>query len=118
MTRIAAYVPDLIDRSKVAAAAHGVTFVERPEELSSLEADLVVLDLSRPGAVDVIPRLTARTLGFGRHTQRELLEACREWARPPAGLRTVRTRAPNSRSYTIRGLISRATGRLGARHEM
>jgi len=78
MTRIAAYVPDLIDRSKVAAAAHGVTFVERPEELSSLEADLVVLDLSRPGAVDVIPRLTARTLGFGRHTQRELLEAARQ----------------------------------------
>jgi len=77
VTRIAAYVPDLMDRSKVAAAAEGVTFVTRPDELASVPADLVVLDLSRPGAVDVIPRLTARTVGFGRHTQRELLEAAR-----------------------------------------
>ncbi|MFE1412198.1 alpha-ketoglutarate-dependent dioxygenase AlkB family protein [Streptomyces sp. NPDC058746] len=37
-----------------------------------------------PGAVHV-----PDWLGEGR--QRELLEACREWARPPAGLRTVRT---------------------------
>jgi DNA oxidative demethylase len=37
-----------------------------------------------PGAVHVPDWLTA-----GR--QRELLEACRDWARPPAGLRTVRT---------------------------
>jgi hypothetical protein len=77
MTRIAAYVPDLMDRSKVAAAAQGVTFVGRPDELVSVDADLVVLDLSRPGAVDVIPLLTARTVGFGRHTQRELLDAAR-----------------------------------------
>jgi hypothetical protein len=77
VTRIAAYVPDLIDRSKVAAAAPVVTFVDRPEELASVEADLVVLDLSRPGAVDVIPLLTSRTIGFGRHTQRDLLDAAR-----------------------------------------
>jgi hypothetical protein len=77
VTRIAAYVPDLIDRSKVAAAAPGITFVARPDELASVDADLVVLDLSRPGAVDVIPRIQARTLGFGRHTQRELLDAAR-----------------------------------------
>ncbi|WP_329388685.1 alpha-ketoglutarate-dependent dioxygenase AlkB [Streptomyces sp. NBC_01351] len=37
-----------------------------------------------PGAVHV-----PDWLGAGR--QRELLDACREWARPPAGLRTVRT---------------------------
>ncbi|WP_030147117.1 MULTISPECIES: alpha-ketoglutarate-dependent dioxygenase AlkB family protein [unclassified Streptomyces] len=34
-----------------------------------------------------------------RH-QRELLEACREWARPPAGLRTVRT--PGGGTMTAR----------------
>jgi hypothetical protein len=77
MTRIAAYVPDLMDRSKVAAAAKGVRFVASADELASVDADLVVLDLSRPGAVEVIPRLTARTVGFGRHTQRELLDAAR-----------------------------------------
>ncbi|GLP64628.1 alkylated DNA repair protein [Streptomyces sp. TUS-ST3] len=32
--------------------------------------------------------------------QRELLEACREWARPPAGLRTVRT--PGGGTMTAR----------------
>ncbi|WP_221354209.1 alpha-ketoglutarate-dependent dioxygenase AlkB family protein [Streptomyces beigongshangae] len=37
-----------------------------------------------PGAVHVPDWLTA-----GR--QKELLDACRDWARPPAGLRTVRT---------------------------
>ncbi|GAA0629497.1 alpha-ketoglutarate-dependent dioxygenase AlkB [Streptomyces thermocarboxydovorans] len=37
-----------------------------------------------PGAVHVPGWLDARA-------QRELLQACREWARPPAGLRTVRT---------------------------
>ncbi|GAA1420285.1 alpha-ketoglutarate-dependent dioxygenase AlkB [Streptomyces thermospinosisporus] len=37
-----------------------------------------------PGAVHVPGWLDARA-------QRELLQSCREWARPPAGLRTVRT---------------------------
>lgn len=39
-----------------------------------------------PGAVHVPGWLDAQA-------QRELLEACRAWARPPAGLRTVRTPA-------------------------
>ncbi len=39
-----------------------------------------------PGAVHV-----PDWLDTGR--QRELLDACRDWARPPAGLRTVRTPA-------------------------
>ncbi|MFI7500913.1 alpha-ketoglutarate-dependent dioxygenase AlkB family protein [Streptomyces sp. NPDC049687] len=40
--------------------------------------------LVAPGAVHVPDWLDA-------DRQRELLDACREWARPPAGLRTVRT---------------------------
>jgi len=46
-----------------------------------------------PGAVHVPDWLAA-----GR--QRELLEACRAWARPPAGLRTVRT--PGGGTMTAR----------------
>ncbi|MFG3108027.1 alpha-ketoglutarate-dependent dioxygenase AlkB family protein [Streptomyces tendae] len=46
-----------------------------------------------PGAVHVPDWLTP-----GR--QRELLDACREWARPPAGLRTVRT--PGGGTMTAR----------------
>ena len=74
--RVFAYVPELIDRSKVAAAAD-VTFVSDPAELASADADLVVVDLSRPGVVDVLPHLRARTIGFGRHTQRDVLDAAR-----------------------------------------
>ncbi|MFI9825551.1 alpha-ketoglutarate-dependent dioxygenase AlkB family protein [Streptomyces sp. NPDC052013] len=46
-----------------------------------------------PGAVHVPDWLDPRA-------QRELLEACREWARPPAGLRTVRT--PRGGTMTAR----------------
>ena len=73
--RVAAYVPDLMDRSKVAAAAPDATFVTRPEDLSSVDADLVVIDLTRPGAVEVIPSVRARTLGFCRHTMRDVIAA-------------------------------------------
>ncbi|WP_030948934.1 alpha-ketoglutarate-dependent dioxygenase AlkB family protein [Streptomyces sp. NRRL S-646] len=46
-----------------------------------------------PGAVHVPGWLAAAA-------QRELLDACREWARPPAGLRTVRT--PGGGTMTAR----------------
>ncbi|MFJ3309914.1 alpha-ketoglutarate-dependent dioxygenase AlkB family protein [Streptomyces sp. NPDC086549] len=46
-----------------------------------------------PGAVHLPDWLDARV-------QRELLAACREWARPPAGLRTVRT--PGGGTMTAR----------------
>ena len=79
MSRIAAYVPDLMDRSKVAAAAAAgngeVTFVASPADLGSVDADLVVVDLSRPGVLEALPAIKARTIGFGRHTQRDLLDA-------------------------------------------
>lgn len=74
MTRIAAYVPDLMDRSKVAAAAPGVTFVATPAELASADADLVVVDLSRPGVLEALSGLEdVRTIGFGSHVDRDLL---------------------------------------------
>ncbi|MFJ1730117.1 alpha-ketoglutarate-dependent dioxygenase AlkB family protein [Streptomyces sp. NPDC088254] len=49
--------------------------------------------LIAPGAVHVPDWL-------GPAGQRELLDACREWARPPAGLRTVRT--PGGGAMTAR----------------
>ncbi|MGH9125543.1 MAG: hypothetical protein ACRDZ8_12570 [Acidimicrobiales bacterium] len=72
------YVPDLIDRSKVASAAGGaVTFVATPADLPAAAegAALVVVDLSRPGVLAVLPSIPAPTLGFGRHDDRELLAA-------------------------------------------
>jgi hypothetical protein len=81
MTTVAAFVPDLMDRSKVAGAAGPateVTFVRSAAELAGLGADLAVVDLSRPGAVDALPALAeagVRTVGFASHVDRELMEA-------------------------------------------
>ena len=78
MTRIVAYVPDLMDRSKVAAAGDCV-FVSRPGDLAGRcsSADLVVVDLTRPGVVDVLAGLDARVIGFANHTSRDVMEAAR-----------------------------------------
>ena len=76
--KVAAYVPDLMDRSKVAAAAPGATFVARVDDLAGIDADLFVLDLTRPGAVDILPRLPARTVGFCRHTMTDVIAAAEQ----------------------------------------
>jgi hypothetical protein len=77
MTRVVAFVPDLLDRSKVAAAAD-VTFVDSPEALIDAPGEVVVVDLMRAGVLDVLPALAPRrVIGFGRHTERAVLEAAR-----------------------------------------
>ena len=77
MNRIVAYVPDVMDRSKVAAAGDCI-FVSRPADLAGLcaGADLVVVDLTRPGVVDVLP-LDAKVIGFANHTSRDVMDAAR-----------------------------------------
>lgn len=78
--RIVAYVPDLMDRSKVAAAAGDVVFASRPADLAGLSAaaDVVVVDLTRPGAVEALAGLgDSRVVGFANHTSRDVMEAAR-----------------------------------------
>ncbi len=77
MTTVAAHVPDLMDRSKVAAAGGGnVTFARTPADLATTDADLYLVDLSRSGVLDVLPALAAkRVVGFGSHVDTELLQA-------------------------------------------
>ena len=94
MTSVAAYVPDLMDRSKVAAATSSadVTFVRSPADLVAVGADVVVVDLARPGVLEVLVELgSARTIGFASHVDRELIEAARA-----AGCREV---LPRSRFF-------------------
>jgi DNA-binding NarL/FixJ family response regulator len=79
---VAAYVPDLMDRSKVAAAGPAVSFLPTPAALvdAAPEAELVVVDLGRPGVVDVLPALVAtgaRVVAFGSHVDRATLDAAR-----------------------------------------
>jgi hypothetical protein len=78
MSRIVAYVPDLMDRSKVAAAGD-VTFVPGAADLAAAAegADIVVVDLTRAGVLDVVPSIGAPVIGFANHTERDLLDAAR-----------------------------------------
>jgi len=88
--RILAYVPDLMDRSKVAAAGD-VVFVSRPGDLAGLSsgADVVVVDLTRAGAVEALAGLGgSRVIGFANHTSRDVMEAARA-----AGCRHVLARS-------------------------
>jgi hypothetical protein len=81
----AAFVPDLMDRSRVEiasrAAGRPVAFVTRPEDLASAVeggARFIVVDLACAGVLDVIPRLRrAHTVGFASHVDKALLEAAR-----------------------------------------
>ena len=80
MSRVVAYVPDLMDRSKVAAAAGGdCVFASRPGDLAALSAgaDVVVVDLTKPGVVEVLAGLDARVIGFANHTSRDVMDAAR-----------------------------------------
>lgn len=79
MSRVVAYVPDLMDRSKVAAAGD-VAFVSTPAELAGAGAgaDVVVVDLSRPGVLEAVAGLgPVRTIGFASHVDRDLMAAAR-----------------------------------------
>ena len=84
---VVAYTPDLMDRSKIAAAVPGCRFVARPEALVGLaDAEVILVDLSKRGVVDVLSDITAgdaRVIAFGSHIDRALLAAaeaagCRE----------------------------------------
>lgn len=75
---VVAYAPDLMDRSKLSAAAPGLTFVARPGDLpaAAVGAKLVVVDLARPGVFEVLAEVSAavRVIGFGSHVDRATLE--------------------------------------------
>lgn len=74
MDSAAGYVPDLMDRSKL----RGIRFVRRPEDLLAAEEALLVVDLSRPGVLEVLPQLAGRrVVGFGSHVDRTTLDAAR-----------------------------------------
>jgi hypothetical protein len=72
--RVVAYVPDLMDRSRLPA---GVRFVDSPRDLAraAVDADIVVVDLSRPGVVEQLGAIRARTVGFGSHVDDVVLQA-------------------------------------------
>ena len=79
MPNVAAYTPDLMDRSKIAAALPECRFVARPEALVGLAGiDVVVVDLSKKGVLEALPDIVAggaRVVGYGAHVDHKLLDA-------------------------------------------
>jgi hypothetical protein len=80
--RVVAYVPDLMDRSKVSAAVPDVAFAATPAALAEAAdgAGVVVVDLGRPEVLDVLPAVVgtgARVVAFGSHVDRDTLDAAR-----------------------------------------
>jgi hypothetical protein len=76
VSTVVAFVPDLMDRSRLSAAGE-VTFVSRVSELAAAAAGatLVIVDLSRPGALDAVGAVEAPVVGFAPHVEDELLAA-------------------------------------------
>jgi len=79
-----------MDRSRMAAASGAITFVTKLVELPAAAggADLVIVDLTRPGVLDLLPTLDGRVIGFANHTERRLMESARA-----AGCTTVLARS-------------------------
>ncbi|HEX7095413.1 MAG TPA: hypothetical protein VF183_05990 [Acidimicrobiales bacterium] len=69
------YAPDLLDRSRIAAAVPDAVFVRRVEDLLTTPARVVVVDLGRPGVLDIVPQLDVPVIGFGSHVDDALLAA-------------------------------------------
>ncbi len=68
--RIVGFVPDLMDRSRL---GRGVELVDAPADLVGTDADLIVVDLGRPGVLEVLGRIEAPTLGFCAHVDDQLM---------------------------------------------
>lgn len=80
--KVVALAPDLLDRSKIAAVLPDAAFVGTAALLptAAAGADLVVIDLARPGVLDVLDAVVAaapagRVVGFGPHTEVDVLAA-------------------------------------------
>lgn len=76
---VAAYTPDLMDRSKIMAAVPDVRFVAAPEALVGLAGvDVVVVDLRQPKVHPVLAQLAGagvRVIAYGSHVDRDVLRA-------------------------------------------
>ncbi len=77
MTRVVGFVPDLMDRSRLASVGE-ITFVDTPADLVVNLAEVAVVDLSRPGVLEALADLGGvRTIGFASHVDKDLLERAR-----------------------------------------
>ena len=76
---VVAFVPDLMDQSKLRANARTVKFVSEHDLALADEGDTVVVDLSRIKDMESIANLRAhRVVGFGSHVDKGLMQDAQE----------------------------------------
>ncbi|HJL75694.1 MAG TPA: hypothetical protein QF417_00335 [Acidimicrobiales bacterium] len=95
--RVRAFVPDLMDRSRLSAPEVSVEFVPDPATLLDGEADLFVVDLARPGALEAVCSGSAdlgRVVGFAPHVDVAVIGGARS-----AGLAEVLPRSAFFRRF-------------------
>lgn len=71
--QVAVFVPDLMDQSKVRAALPEADRLRSVGQLSTCAADIVVVDLNRPGVLEVIPEIPGRVIGFASHVDDDVI---------------------------------------------
>ncbi|HAQ42359.1 MAG: hypothetical protein ACPHL4_05070 [Acidimicrobiales bacterium] len=70
MTRIAAYIPNLMDRSRF--ASH-VEMLPTLDDLKSANADLILIDASKPEVLEYLPA-GPRVIAFAPHVNEQILD--------------------------------------------
>jgi hypothetical protein len=75
---VIAFVPDLMDQSKLRLKMPDICFVKEVSELIDQDVDLVVVDLSRPEVLEVLPEIDSKTLGFASHIDKEIISAAEQ----------------------------------------
>jgi hypothetical protein len=74
---VLAFVPDLMDRSRITAVAPAVEFVRSVADLVGRPADVVIVDLSRIVALEPLGSVAGRVIAFAPHVDRDRLGAAR-----------------------------------------
>ena len=73
-----AFVPDLMDRSRLSGLGDAITFVKTPDELAAAGVGgTVIVDLGRPGALEAAGAAAARgarVIGFAARRRRRIAE--------------------------------------------
>ena len=75
MTTVVAIATDLMDRSKISGALGDVRFVRPGGDLA--DAEVVIVDLALPGALDDAVRSGARVIAYGSHVAGDVLASAR-----------------------------------------
>jgi hypothetical protein len=83
--KVVVFAPDLGDRSRIDAALGQIDGIDQIDHVRQIDelaaaaagADMLIVDLERPGVVDVAAALVSaagRVIGFGPHVAVELLD--------------------------------------------